>query len=349
MKSGNHRKTWKTALSLLLAMLLALSCCGAALAGGESAEAAGETDELAAAAEEHSLHLEGVMNAWQLGGYVTEDGRKVRENVLMRSGNLKDATEEDIKKLSEDYHVTTIVDFRDPGEIEMKPDQEVPGAENINISLADSEGGGIEAFIAMMAAAMGLSSDEAGSDETGSDEAGSSEAGSDETGSSEAGSSEAGEIRQPVIRAQPDIYTRMFVKESTLTGFREFIDLLLEQDEDSVVLYHCSSGKDRTGTATLILLTLLGVDKETVLEDFAMTNIFMADEIESAVEEARKTTDDEEELRLVASDAGVSIEYMEMAFEQGEEECGNMLDYIKQQFHVTDEEIARLRELYLED
>ena len=328
MNSHNHKHMWKPALSLLLAVLLVLSACGTAFAG-EEPSAAAEEDELTAAAEAQSLHLEGVSNAWQLGGYVTEDGRKVRENVLMRSGNLRDATDEDIRKLSEEYHLTTIVDFRDPGEIEMKPDREIPGAENINISLADSEGGGIEAFLAILAAAA------------------SAEASGE--GSSEAASSEGGAVRPAVGGAQPDMYTRMFVRDATLNGFREFIDLLLEQDEDSVILYHCSSGKDRTGTATLILLTLLGVDEETILRDFALTNVFLADEIEAAVEEARQKTDDEEELKLVAWDTGVSVEYMELAFEQGKEECGNMLDYVKQQFHVTDEEIEILRDLYLTD
>ena len=326
MKPFDCRNTRKSVLVLLLALIMTLSVCGAAFASGETWDASPEppTDDLTAVADAHSLHLEGVPNAWQLGGYVTEDGKKVRDNVLMRSGNLRDATEEDIQMLSEDYHVTTIVDFRDPGEIEMKPDQEVPGAENINISLADSEMGGFEEFLAMLAAA-------------------SAEA------SNESGSSGEASVRPVIGGAQPDMYTRMFVKESTLNGFREFIDLLLEQDEDSVILYHCSSGKDRTGTATLILLTLLGVDKDTILADFALTNVFMADEIESAVAAAREKTDDEEELALVAADTGVSVEYMELAFDQAEEECGNMLDYVKQQFHVTDEEIARLRELYLMD
>ena len=36
---------------------------------------------------EHSgLKLAGVANAWQLGGYAAADGRRVKANVLLRSG-----------------------------------------------------------------------------------------------------------------------------------------------------------------------------------------------------------------------------------------------------------------------
>ena len=384
MNSRDHKHTWKSALALLLALLLALSCCGCGAAQGkepassaeevsdnepaaeeevsadeltaeaeetsddESAAAAYEfpEDELAAAAEEHSLHLDGVSNAWQLGGYVTEDGRAVRDNVLMRSGNLYTATDEDIQKLSEEYHVTAIVDFRDAGEINMKPDREVPGAENINISLSDSAMGGMAASSEPPEEPDDMGGPDAQSEPDAQNEP---DVSSEPGASGEPASGEGGAVRPPVGGAVPDMYTRMFVRDATLNGFRAFIDLLLEQDEDSVILYHCSSGKDRTGTATLILLTLLGVDEETVLRDFAMTNVFLADDIEAAVEEARQKTDDEEELKQVAWDTGVSVEYMALAFEQGKEECGTMLDYIKQQFHVTDEEIARLRELYLTD
>ena len=39
------------------------------------------------------------------------------------------------------------------------------------------------------------------------------------------------------------------------------------------VLFHCTSGKDRTGLIGALVLTLLGVDRETVLTDFALTEL----------------------------------------------------------------------------
>ena len=37
-------------------------------------------------------------------------------------------------------------------------------------------------------------------------------------------------------------------------------------------MFHCTAGKDRTGFASALLLTLLGVSWETVLEDYLHTN-----------------------------------------------------------------------------
>jgi len=38
------------------------------------------------------------------------------------------------------------------------------------------------------------------------------------------------------------------------------------------VLFHCRAGKDRTGVMAALLLTLLGVDRETVLDEFMLSN-----------------------------------------------------------------------------
>ncbi len=52
---------------------------------------------------------------------------------------------------------------------------------------------------------------------------------------------------------------------------------------------------------------------------------------------------------MVRVNEGVSRDYMARAFDYAEEQCGSMLEFIKQQYNVTDEEIEQLRELYLTD
>jgi protein-tyrosine phosphatase len=38
------------------------------------------------------------------------------------------------------------------------------------------------------------------------------------------------------------------------------------------LIYHCQAGKDRTGVMTALLLTALGVDRETVIDDYMQSN-----------------------------------------------------------------------------
>jgi protein-tyrosine phosphatase len=37
-------------------------------------------------------------------------------------------------------------------------------------------------------------------------------------------------------------------------------------------MYHCAAGKDRTGIMTALLLTMLGVDRDTVMADYALSD-----------------------------------------------------------------------------
>ncbi|BCH21210.1 tyrosine-protein phosphatase [Mesorhizobium sp. L-8-3] len=41
--------------------------------------------------------------------------------------------------------------------------------------------------------------------------------------------------------------------------------------DDGVVLFHCSAGKDRTGIIAALLLSLAGVDDDTIVEDYVLT------------------------------------------------------------------------------
>lgn len=44
---------------------------------------------------------------------------------------------------------------------------------------------------------------------------------------------------------------------------------------DECVIFHCSGGKDRTGTIAMLLLMLAGVDDETIIGDYAVTQELM--------------------------------------------------------------------------
>ena len=43
-------------------------------------------------------------------------------------------------------------------------------------------------------------------------------------------------------------------------------------DNDYSILFHCTEGKDRTGMVTAMLLTVLGAEREVILEDYLFTN-----------------------------------------------------------------------------
>jgi protein-tyrosine phosphatase len=53
-------------------------------------------------------------------------------------------------------------------------------------------------------------------------------------------------------------------------SYREAFELLTDA-ENYPVLYHCAQGSDRTGVMSALLLSLLGVDRETIIADFRLS------------------------------------------------------------------------------
>lgn len=64
------------------------------------------------------------------------------------------------------------------------------------------------------------------------------------------------------------------VAEDGVAEIRGAIELLAEGPGPAV--FHCASGKDRTGLIAALVLTLLGVDEEQILADFALTELATA-------------------------------------------------------------------------
>lgn len=54
--------------------------------------------------------------------------------------------------------------------------------------------------------------------------------------------------------------------KSAIDGYRRFLNLLLLNPH--ATLYHCSSGKDRTGIATVLIMTILGMSDQTIMNDY---------------------------------------------------------------------------------
>lgn len=52
---------------------------------------------------------------------------------------------------------------------------------------------------------------------------------------------------------------------------------LLQNEENIPLMFHCSAGKDRTGMAAALVLSSLGVDEETILDDYLLSNFYLAD------------------------------------------------------------------------
>ena len=78
--------------------------------------------------------------------------------------------------------------------------------------------------------------------------------------------------------------------------FAAMLERLADKRQLPIVL-HCTAGKDRTGWASAVLLTILGVPRETVFEDYLATNIYTAAQNESRIKSVGALLYDPELLR----------------------------------------------------
>ncbi|MBR0228066.1 MAG: tyrosine-protein phosphatase [Clostridia bacterium] len=295
--------------SLILALCLSLLFC--AVCKAEASE------------NSQSLSLTGVGNARELGGYTAEDGKTVKRGVLLRTAKLVNATEEDIARLLSVYHLAVDVDFRGDNEVERAPDPVMEGVEYLNIHILDDSMGPSEELEAEIAAleAQGVEIDK------------------------------ITEIRLFMKYGgfTDQMYVDFLSSDVGKAGYSRFFQALLALPEDGAILFHCSQGKDRTGCGAMLILFALGVDEETVMADFMLTNEYnaalIAEERQYLIENG--VGEDELETFMKSMDQ-VFPAFMENAIQWMTEAYGSPLGYITGALGVTDEDIQLLRDHFLE-
>ena len=63
---------------------------------------------------------------------------------------------------------------------------------------------------------------------------------------------------------------RMIADEGT-SSYRELMEVVLDES-NWPVLIHCSAGKDRSGIAVVLIMEALRVDRETIMQEYLLTN-----------------------------------------------------------------------------
>ena len=118
--------------------------------------------------------------------------------------------------------------------------------------------------------------------------------------------------------------------------------------EETPILFHCTAGKDRAGFAAAITLIALGVSKEDVIKDYMKTNLFTADRIDEMIDKIELMSLYQVDAEVLRPLLGVEREYIETAFNTAEAEYGSLENYIRRGLNFSDNEVQKLRFLFLE-
>jgi protein-tyrosine phosphatase len=119
-------------------------------------------------------------------------------------------------------------------------------------------------------------------------------------------------------------------------GYREFVSppsakkefrklfLGLANKDELPAVFHCTTGKDRTGWAAAALLTLLGVPKDKVYEDYLRSNDYIIPASRTAIDGFIKAGGDPS---IPEAILGVKKEYLDAAFDKMKKKYGSIEKY----------------------
>lgn len=115
------------------------------------------------------------------------------------------------------------------------------------------------------------------------------------------------------------------------------------------ICVHCATGKDRTGILCMLLLLLLGVDENTIIQDYALSNEYRKAEIEQALQANQERIQESEVLKkLLLMKEGVIPSIGKSVLEEIKKRYGSYESYFESEYGFHEEDIAEMRKMYLE-
>lgn len=254
------------------------------------------------------LDLKGGVNFCELGGYSTVNGKHVKWQKILRSGNMAELTDDDLRFLT-DYGLRIDIDFRSPAETEYYADRYPEEAAYVNLAVYPFskplfKNLGIINYMKMKI-------------------------------------DDQDYVDQSYIQMLVDKHARMAYQ-------RMFELLLANDKPGQSLVFHCSAGKDRTGVAAFLILSALQVKPEEILKDYLLTNLFFegasATEINHLVtNDARNALADK-----LNSNLAVSSENFKVLERTCKTVAASMNEYFEKYLGLPPEKLEKLRAIYLE-
>jgi protein-tyrosine phosphatase len=114
--------------------------------------------------------------------------------------------------------------------------------------------------------------------------------------------------------------------------------------------FNCSAGKDRTGIAAALVLTSLGVPRETIVQDYVLTNQYL--NASAIMAKSANTPAAQSWAALPApvleAFGKVDRSYIEAALDKLDAHADGARGYLRDEMGLSDADIAKLRGLYLD-
>jgi protein-tyrosine phosphatase len=265
----------------------------------------------------------GTMNLRELGGYVTGDGKKIKASTIFRSEELSRLTPTG-QAFVASLGLAFVADFRDDAEIRRGGEDQIAESLRARFKVEDPQASKVEAFAAALGAETG------GADQL-------------------LALFPNGSARTSMIEG----YRNFVTNDASHASFRRFFrDVVAAEKNGKAVLFHCVSGKDRTGFAAAVLLRMLGVPLETIRNDYMLSATFRGPLVDFLVGEQTKKIDDPAKAKeveaLMRAIVGVDVVYLDAAFAAIDSKYGSFEGYVSEGLGLSSYDVDALRSAVLE-
>ncbi len=254
-----------------------------------------------------------LLNFRDVGGRPTQPGRRLRTGLLYRSADLSRLDEGDRARL-EELGIRTVVDLRTEAERDRWPEaSRLPKGATYIVAdvLADAAEGTPAQFMPLMDDPAAVESILGGGKGL----------------------------------ALFERHYRDFVRlPSARAAYRRLFGALLDGERRPLV-FHCTTGKDRTGWAAAALQLLLGVPEEAVVEDYLRSNGALEPLIGPLLAEFEARGGNP---ALLEPLAGVRRSYLEAALDEVADRYGSIEGYFRSGLGFDDRDLEALVETCLE-
>ncbi|WP_394288083.1 tyrosine-protein phosphatase [Corynebacterium variabile] len=253
------------------------------------------------------MDIPGLPNFRDLGGHRTSHGTVIAPGLLFRSVDLSRLEPAGGDALG-DLGIRRVIDLRTTAEIEKRPDLLPDGMSTVHLDVLADSGATTGAQMAKVLGDPRRLNEILGGG--------------------------------AAVERMTGTYRNIVNLPSALRSYRElFLGVAGGGESTGGVLFHCTTGKDRTGWAAASLMLLLGVDEDAVTEDYLRTNTDLLPALQPVLDRFAEQGGDPDALLPVL---GVREEYLRTALAEVDALFGGIHGYTTDGLGLTEQDLDRL-------
>jgi len=259
-----------------------------------------------------SLGIASVPNLRDVGGYSTKDGKVVARGLVYRSNQLNSISAEDMSEIAE-LGLKNDYDLRTEDEVAKLPDEVPPGANYTLLNVLADANQSSAALLGQL-----LHNPKEANIKLG-----------------------GGRIDSLFMTG----YREFITLPSAKSSYRELF-LSFSNPDNTPALFHCTTGKDRTGWGAAALLTLLGVSPDVVMDDFLKSNEYIIPMYRKQIDGFIAAGGDS---LIPLAIFGVKQEYLNSSFDEMQKNFGTIENYFSEGLGIDKQKQEIIRDQFLKN